>query len=88
MFGAFLIGFIAELLLKRTDLALEHRAAIMIVVFGAFATLSSLYLVLYLIEEGHAFQGKGLDALLSVFVGNAFVCVVGVWCGFILGKRV
>ena len=84
---AFLIGLFAALLIYKSTLSEEYRAALIIVIVGMFATLSSLYVVLYLIEEGHQFE-KELNMMLSVFLGNALLCGVGIWAGLLLGKQV
>ncbi len=84
---AFLIGTIAALLLYKVDLDIEYRAAIMMILIGVFTTLSSLYLILYLIEEGHAFENN-FNVILSVFVGNALVCGTAIWLGLMLGRQI
>lgn len=85
--GAFLIGILIALLGDRTGISIEHRAAVLIIVVGAFMTFSSLYLVLYLIEEGYSFQAE-MVTLLSVFIGNAAVCLLFFWAGSSLGKLI
>ncbi|MEN8259983.1 MAG: fluoride efflux transporter CrcB, partial [Pseudomonadota bacterium] len=50
---AFLIGILTAMLLQKSALSMEHRAAILVILVGVFTTLSSLYLILYLIEEGY-----------------------------------
>jgi len=84
---AFLIGLLAALLIYKSVLPDEYRAALIIIIVGMFATLSSLYLVLYLIEEGHQFE-KELNMMLSVFLGNALLCATAIWGGLLLGKQV
>jgi fluoride exporter len=83
---AFLIGLIYVFIGDRVSMVLEHRAAVMVVVFGAFITFSSLYLILYLIEEGHTFKSE-ITTLLSVFVGNALLCFFSLAAGSFLGKH-
>ena len=85
--GSFLIGTLFAVLGERTGISLEHRAAILIVVVGAFMTFSSLYLVLYLIEEGHSFNAE-MATLMSVIIGNSGVCLIFFWAGSLLGKQV
>ncbi len=84
---AFLIGLLAALLIYKSILSDEYRAALIIVIVGMFATLSSLYVVLYLIEEGHQFE-KELNMMLSVFLGNALLCGTAIWAGLWLGKSI
>jgi CrcB protein len=84
---AFLLGVITAILIHKVDLSIEHRAAIMVITVGLFTTLSSLYLILYLIEEGHSF-GSHLSVMLSVFVGNAIVCGTAIWLGLLTGEQI
>ena len=84
---AFLIGLMASLLMYKSAMSDEYRAALIIILVGMFATLSSLYVVLYLIEEGHRFE-KELNMMLSVFLGNALLCGGAIWGGLLLGKQV
>ena len=84
--GAMLIGFLVQILVSRASLNIEYKAGIFVILVGMFITLSTLYLILYLIEEGHSFKGD-LAMLLSVFVGNTIVCLIGVWMGFQVGKQ-
>jgi len=42
--GAFLIGLIATILLQKVDLPMEYRAAIMLIMVGAYLALSGLYI--------------------------------------------
>lgn len=80
--GAFLLGLVMALLMHKTALPPEHRAAILVILAGMFTTLSGLYLVLYLIEEGHHFE-SGLNVMLGVFVANALVCIGTLWLGLL-----
>jgi len=84
---SFLIGLVAALLIYKSALSDEYRAALIIVLVGIFATLSSLYVVLYLIEEGHNFE-KELNMMLSVFLGNSLLCAVSIWTGLLVGRHV
>ncbi len=84
--GAMLIGFLVQTLASRASLNIEYKAGIVVILVGMFITLSTLYLILYLIEEGHSFKDD-LLMLLSVFVGNTIVCLIGVWLGFQVGKQ-
>ena len=84
---AFLIGILTAVLLQKTALSMEHRATILIILVGIFTTLSSLYLILYLIEEGYVFE-TDMNRMLSVFLGNAVVCVSAIWVGLVAGRHV
>lgn len=85
--GAFLIGMVATVLVNKIAIAIEYRAAIMIIGAGFFITLSSLYLILYLIEDGHPMQ-LDFNLMFAVFVGNATVCGLAIWSGMLVGKYV
>lgn len=84
---AFLIGLVTAVLLHKVALTMEYRAAILLLLIGAFATLSSLYLVLYLIEQGHSFE-TNINTMLLVFMGNAGICGVTLWLGLLAGKQI
>lgn len=84
--GSCLIGVIVTILGAKTGLTLEHRAAVMVVIIGAFMTFSSLYLILYLIEEGFSFETE-MAMLLSVFIGNGLVCLLSFWMGSMLSRQ-
>jgi len=86
-FGAFLIGFMSTFLMSKSSLSEEYRAALVIVLIGVFITLSSLYVVLYLIEEGHHFKQE-INMMLSVVVGNSLVCGALIWSGLWVGNQV
>ena len=86
VFMAFLIGVIAAVLLHKVTMTMEHKFAIMIVLIGIFTTLSSLYLILYLLEEGYTFDAD-LNLLLGVFIGNVVVCLFAAWGGLLTGKQ-
>jgi CrcB protein len=85
--GSFLMGLIGAILIYRSTLSDEYRAALVIILVGVFTTLSSLYVVLYLIEEGHEFE-KELNMMLSVFLGNAVLCGLSIWSGLFIGKQI
>jgi fluoride exporter len=84
---AFSIGFISVFLIEKTLPSLEYRAVLLIVAAGVFVTFSSLYLILYLIEDGHAFQSN-LHLMLMVFAANIFLCLSALWCGVLAGERI
>jgi CrcB protein len=84
---AFLIGVVFALLLQHVEIAAEHRAAIMVVMAGAFLTLSGLYVVLYLFEHGYALETH-LYPILAVFAGNGLFCLFLLWLGLAAGERI
>jgi len=84
--GAFLLGIFVQLLVYRVSLSMEYRAAILVVLVGIFVTFSGLYLIIYLLEEGYAFN-QDLSRLLGVFFSNGLICVVAVWLGLLATKQ-
>jgi CrcB protein len=85
--GAFLIGIIATILLHKIALPMEQRAAIMVIMLGTYLTLSGLYLILFLIDQGYSFNSH-LNAMLGVFVGNGLLCMFVVWLGLLTGRQI
>ncbi|MCX7085505.1 MAG: fluoride efflux transporter CrcB [Methylococcales bacterium] len=86
--GAFLIGMIATLILQKVELALDYRAAIMVLLVGVYLTLSGLYIIFFLLEQGYAFETHA-STVLTTFVVNSFgvlsVTGFGLWVGKQLG---
>lgn len=82
-----LIGIISAVLVQKAAISIEERAAILVVLVGVFITLSSLYLILYLIEEGHSFEAN-LSLMMSVFAINALVCGSAIWFGLLVGRQI
>ena len=84
---AFIIGAMTAILLQKVAISIEYRAALVVLLAGAFITLSSLYLILHLIEEGHTFKSN-FNLILGVFIGNAFICLSALWAGLLAGKQI
>jgi len=85
--SALLIGIIMTILMNKVEIAMEHRAAILIITVGGFITLSGLYLVLYLLEDGHAIETH-MNLMLSIFMGNTLFCMAALWLGLIIGRQI
>jgi CrcB protein len=85
--GAFLIGIIATILLQKVALPMEYRAAIMVIMVGTYLTLSGLYLILFLIENGYSFESH-TTVMLGIFVGNGLSCLLVIWLGLLAGKQI
>ncbi len=85
--GAFLIGIVATILLQKVALSMEYRAAMMVIMIGAYLTLSGLYLVLFLIEHGYSFETH-TNLMLGTFVGNGLSCLLVIWLGLLVGKQI
>lgn len=84
--GAFLVGLFSALLIYKSALSEEYRAVLVIVIAGLFVTLSSLYVVLYLIEEGRTFS-KQLNVILGLFLANSLLYGASIWLGMWVGKQ-
>lgn len=84
---AFLIGIVATILLHKISLPMEQRAALLIIMIGTYLTLSGLYLVLFLIEQGYAFNSH-LKAMLGIFISNGLLCVFVIWLGLMVGRQI
>ncbi len=86
-FGAFLIGLISVILVNKSALSDEYRAVILILPIGIFLTLSSLYVLLYLVEEGQQIKQE-LNGMLVVVLVNTLLCGSAIWSGVLLGRQV
>lgn len=87
LIGAFLIGFLLELIADQFSFTMEWRAAALIILLGFFAAASGLYLILHLMESGYAFKQQW-SFLLLLFLINTLVCTIGIWLGLTTGKRI
>ena len=85
--GAFLIGIIATLILQKVDLALDFRAALMVLLVGIYLTLSGLYIIFFLLEQGYAFEIHA-RVILALFVINSVVVLLVAGMGLWAGKQV
>lgn len=84
---AFLIGLVGAILFQKVTMSMEHRAAVMVVIVGAYLTLAGLYVILYLIEHGYSFEGH-LTIMLGVFASNGLMCIFLLWMGYLAGKQI
>ncbi|MDT8405771.1 MAG: fluoride efflux transporter CrcB [Methylococcales bacterium] len=85
--GAFLVGFVTMILLEHIDLTLEYRAAVLLLVTGLFITLSSIYLLLLMID-GSAAPPAHPVSWLGLFAANALTCGLAIWGGVLAGECV
>jgi CrcB protein len=85
--GSFIIGLVMAVLFNKVDVVLEHRVAGIILLTGIFITLSGLYLILYLLEDGHSLR-LHTPVLLSVFLSNTIICSSVIWFGLWLGRKI
>jgi CrcB protein len=81
LLGSFAMGLLFVLLLERSLLAPELRAAIMIGFLGSFTTFSTFSLETLTLVE----QGEMLPALLNVAV-SVVVCIGACWAGIIAAR--
>jgi CrcB protein len=85
--GALLIGVVAALLLQKIALPVEQRATLLVLIIGAYLTLSGLYLILFLIEHGFSFDSQ-TSFMLGLFVANSVFCSGIIGLGLLLGKQI
>jgi len=85
--GALMIGIVAALLLQKIALPAEQRATLLVLIIGAYLTLSGLYLILFLIEHGFSFESQ-TSFMLGLFVANSLICSGTIWLGLLLGKQI
>jgi len=84
--GALLIGLVSAVLLQKIELSMEYRVIIMVIMIGAYLTLSGLYLILYLIEHGVSVN-TNVNLILSIFIGNGLTSIFVIWLGLQIGKQ-
>ncbi len=74
---AFIIGLIMRWLLIKIPLALEYQAALAIILIGAFITFSTLYLVLYLIENQIDISIQ-FNKIFILMITNITNCIIAI----------
>ncbi len=85
--GAFLIALFSMLLIDKNVLAIEYNIAIVIVLVGAFMTFSTLYQVMYFVEQGLGFD-KHLKSISMTVFANLFFCSASLWLGLLTAKQI
>jgi CrcB protein len=84
--GAFLIGIVAAILLHKVAIAMEYRATLMVIMIGSYLTLSGLYLILSVLEQGVAVNSS-FNLMLGLLISNGVLCSVVMWLGLALAKH-
>lgn len=84
---AFLISLVAGILLQKVALPGEYWAAILTVSAGLYLTLSGLYIVLHLIEQGYSFVQQG-RLMLAAFAGNTLISLLAMAVALWAAKKV
>jgi len=80
--GSLLMGVLYVLLLERSDLSVEWRAAVLIGLLGAFTTFSTFSIeTLNLLEERELVKAV-LNMVLSVVL-----CLFATWFGVLAGRQ-
>ncbi|MGB5833244.1 MAG: fluoride efflux transporter CrcB [Thiohalocapsa sp.] len=79
--GSFAMGLLFVLLLERSLMAPELRAAIMVGFLGSFTTFSTFSMETLTLVE----QGEALRALLNVAV-SVLLCLVACWAGIVAAR--
>lgn len=85
LIGAFIIGFVAALVLTKTTLPEPSLVTLMAVVIGTYLVLSGLYIILYLIDQGYSFSTQ-INLLLGTYAVNTVLCLLVIWVGFVAAK--
>jgi CrcB protein len=84
---AFIISLLATILLQKVALSMEHRLILAVLMIGVYLTLSGLYVLLYLVENGYAFDTH-TNLMPSTFVANGLICLAAIWMGLLLGRQI
>ena len=80
--GSFLMGLLTELILQRSPLAVEYRAAILVGFLGAYTTFSTFASNL-VPARARPSAKAGLNIVL-----NTALCLAAVWIGLVLGRQI
>lgn len=80
--GSFLMGLLFVLLLERSLLSGEWRAAVLVGLLGAFTTFSTFSIETLMLIEQADYVKALTNAVLSVLV-----CLFACWLGLALGRQ-
>lgn len=81
--GAFLLGSSAAVLWNKIPLNPIQQIAILILIIACFLAFSSIYVLLYVIEQSHVSTLSTPIILLTVCF-NSGVCLLAMWAGYYL----
>ncbi len=85
--GAFLISIIATVLLQKVALSVEYRVILTVIIVGVYLTMSGLYVLLFLVENGYSLNTH-TNLMLGTFVANGLICIFVIWIGLLIGKQI
>ena len=81
--GSLIMGVLYVVLVERLALGVEWRAVFLIGVLGAYTTFSSFSMETLLLFE----NGEHMKALANVVL-SVSLCLVAVWFGVVVGRRI
>ncbi|HHZ71403.1 MAG TPA: fluoride efflux transporter CrcB [Methylococcaceae bacterium] len=84
--GAFLLGMITGTLMHKVVLTVEYQTVVVVLLGGLFITLSSLYIMLHMIEEGFSFD-ENFNLVVSLLLGNVVLTGSMLSLGLLAGKQ-
>ena len=84
--GAFLLGMITGTLMHKVVLTVEYQTVVVVLLGGLFITLSSLYIMLHMIEEGFSFD-ENFNLVVSLLLGNVVLTDSMLSLGLLAGKQ-
>lgn len=83
---AFLLGMVAGTLMHKVALTIEYQTVAVVLLGGLFITLSSLYTMLHMIEEGFSFD-ETFNLVASLLLGNVVLTCSMLSLGLLAGKQ-
>jgi CrcB protein len=85
--GAFLIGFIASIIINKTAFPEPLILLLFVVVTGCYLIFSGLYILFFLLERDYTFAEHSVY-LIGQFGLNAILCITLIWLGHLAGKDI
>ena len=81
--GAFLLGSSAAVLWDKIPINPIQQLVLLILIAACFLAFSSIYILLYVIEQSHVSTNHSPLILLAVF-SNTGVCLLTMWAGYFI----